>query len=76
LKALLADSFNFSMDDRFYFFLRFSKKLLNKSISFLRRSCVISGYAKAVFCRFFLCRHKIKRYASGGFVSGMRKSSF
>jgi ribosomal protein S14 len=76
LKGLLADSLNFCMDDKFYFFFKFSRKLLKKSISYFKNSCFISGYSRSVFCRFRLSRHHAKKLSSSGFVVGMRKSSF
>ena len=46
------------------------------SISFFRRSCLISGNCKSVFRFFKLSRYLCKYYASNGFVSGLRKASF
>jgi ribosomal protein S14 len=46
------------------------------SISFFRRSCLLSGNCKSVFRFFKLSRHLCRFYASNGFIMGLRKASF
>jgi ribosomal protein S14 len=60
------------------FYRSISKTLLNKksSISFFRRSCLITGNCRSVSRKFKMVRHFCKHYASYGLISGLRKSSF
>ena len=64
-----------------------SKKIINliyknlyfykyASISFFRRSCLITGNCKSVFCFFKLSRYTIRTLVSNGFLIGLRKASF
>jgi len=46
------------------------------SISFFRRSCLISGNCKSVFRFFKLSRYHCRYYVSNGYISGLRKASF
>jgi ribosomal protein S14 len=46
------------------------------SISFFRRSCLVSGNCRSVFRFFKLSRYHCKYYASNGYISGLRKASF
>ena|ERR1700761_849376 len=46
------------------------------SISFFRRSCVLSGNCKSVSRFFKLSRYLCRYYASNGFIVGLRKASF
>lgn len=46
------------------------------SISFFRRSCLISGNCRSVFRFFKLSRYLCKYYASNGYIVGLRKASF
>jgi ribosomal protein S14 len=46
------------------------------SISFFRRSCLISGNCRSVFQFFKLSRYLCKYYASNGYIVGLRKASF
>src|SRR5690349_13170624 len=47
-----------------------------KSISFFRRSCLLSGNCKSVFRFFKLSRYDCRFYGSYGYISGLRKASF
>jgi ribosomal protein S14 len=59
------------------FFRRVSKILLKKtSISFYRRSCLMTGNCRSVSRKFKMVRHFCKAYASSGFLIGLRKASF
>lgn len=46
------------------------------SISFFRRSCLLSGNCKSVSRFFKLSRYLCRYYASNGFIVGLRKASF
>jgi len=46
------------------------------SLSFFRRHCLLSGNGKSIFRFFKLSRYLCKHYASNGFITGLRKSSF
>ena len=46
------------------------------SISFYRRSCLLSGNCRSVHRFFKLSRYLCRYYASNGFIIGLRKSSF
>ena len=46
------------------------------SISFFRRTCILSGNCRSVFRFFKLSRYHCRYYASNGFVVGLRKASF
>jgi len=56
----------------------YRNKIFNKysSISFFRRSCLISGNSRSVFRFFKLSRYLCRYYASNGFIMGLRKASF
>lgn len=60
--------------------LYFSKLFLHfnelSSISRYRNSCLFSNYGRSVFRQFKLSRHFAKRFASNGYLLGLRKSSF
>jgi len=53
-----------------YYFYKFA------SISYFRKSCLISGNCRSVFKFFKLSRYICKSYASNGFFTGLRKASF
>ena len=64
-----------------------SKKLINlaynnlyfykySSTSFFRRSCLITGNCRSVFCFFKLSRYSVRLYALNGILAGLRKASF
>jgi ribosomal protein S14 len=46
------------------------------SVSFFRRSCILSGNCRSVFRLFKLSRYLCRYYASNGLISGLRKASF
>jgi len=54
----------------------FKKFPYNSSISRYRRYCMFLGNCRAVLQRFKLSRHCCKKYATLGYCSGLRKSSF
>ena len=60
------------------FFRLVSKTVLKKStsVSFFRRSCLMTGNCRSVSRRFKMVRHFCKSYASYGLLSGLRKASF
>jgi len=46
------------------------------SLSFFRRSCILSGNCRSVNRQFKLSRYLCRYYASNGFIMGLRKASF
>ena len=54
----------------------FKKFPYNSSISRYRRYCIYLGNCRAVLQTFKLSRHCCKKYATLGYFSGLRKSSF
>jgi len=46
------------------------------SVSFFRRSCILSGNCRSVSRLFKLSRYLCRYYASNGLISGLRKASF
>lgn len=56
----------------------YRKKIFYKysSLSFFRRSCILSGNCRAVNRSFKLSRYLCRYYASNGYIMGLRKASF
>jgi len=75
LKSLLS-YFHSQHKSRYYLFDLMRRFRQKASLSFIRRSCVLSGYTKSVFQKFKLSRHSGKFLASNGYLIGYRKSSF
>jgi ribosomal protein S14 len=75
LKSLMAN-FNFNMNNKIYWTQIWVQYNKFSSISFYRRSCLITGFSRSVSRRFKLVRHFCKNYASNGLLMGLRKSSF
>lgn len=75
LKSLMANE-RISFNQKIYLRRIFDHYDKTQAISFYRRSCLMTGHARAVFQQFKLCRHQMKYYASHGFISGLRKASF
>lgn len=75
LKSFLSSSF-YSIFDKMYFnrlllfFTRYN------SLSICRNCCLFSNSSRVVFRRFRLSRHFSKKFASNGYLLGLRKSSF
>jgi len=46
------------------------------SISFFRRSCILSGNCRSIFRFFRFSRYLGKYFANNGLIMGLRKSSF
>lgn len=75
LKSLLYN-INYSFFFKLYFDNFFKKFLYNSSISRYRTSCMFHGNSRSVFQRFKLSRDVAKNFASNGFLTGLKKSSF
>jgi small subunit ribosomal protein S14 len=75
LKSLLASS-SFFFSEKVFFYKAFQKFSFKSSISFYRRSCLITGSSRSVFKMFKLSRNQSKAKASHGYIVGLRKSSF
>lgn len=75
LKSFLSSSI-YSIFDKMYFnslLLFFAK---HNSLSICRNCCLFSNSSHVVFRRFRLSRHFSKKFASDGYLLGLRKSSF
>ena len=46
------------------------------SVSYFRRSCLVTGNCRSVFRFFKLSRYTCRLYASNGLLTGLRKASF
>jgi len=75
LRSLLSSCF-FSFADRIFFYRSFQRFNFHSSLSFYRRSCLLTGHTRSVFRLFKLCRHQVKFLSSFGEVIGLRKASF
>lgn len=77
LKFFLANQYkNFKSNKIIKFIYRNKYYYKYSSISFFRRSCLLSGNCKSVSRFFKLSRYLCRYYASNGFISGLRKASF
>jgi len=54
----------------------FKKYPYDSSISKYRTYCLILGNSRAILRTFKLSRHSCKKYATYGYLTGLRKSSF
>jgi len=75
LRSLLSSCF-FEFMDKIFFYRSFQRFSFRSSISFYRRSCLLTGHTRSVFRLFKLCRHQVKSLSSFGQVVGFRKASF
>lgn len=75
LKSLLYNN-NYPFFFKLYFDKNFKNFTYNSSISKYRTSCLFLGNSRSVFQRFKLSRHIAKKFASNGFLVGLKKSSF
>jgi len=73
---LLNQSKNFKSNKIIKFIYRNKFFYKYSSISFFRRSCLLSGNCRSVFRFFKLSRYLCRHYASNGYISGLRKASF
>lgn len=76
LKSLLYNNINYPFLFKIYFDFKFKKFTFKSSISKARTSCMFLGNSRSVFRRFKMSRHLCKKYASFGFLVGLKKSSF
>ena len=75
LKSLLRSScYDINLKIYFSNLLHMYSKI--SSISRYRSCCGFSRFGRVVIRKFSLSRHFCKRFASNGFLTGMRKSSF
>jgi len=75
LKSLLSNN-RLIFNQKIYLRRLFDCYDKTSSVSYYRRSCLLTGHSRAVFKTFKFCRHQTKFYASHGFISGLRKASF
>lgn len=77
LKSLLFNTHkDAGIKKKLYYDKKFKNFNTKGSISRCRTSCMFLGNTRSVFRRFKLSRHAAKKYASHGFIPGLRKSSF
>jgi ribosomal protein S14 len=77
IKYFLSNQYNNFKSNKIIKFI-YRNKFYHKysSVSFFRRSCLISGNCRSVFRFFKLSRYLCKHYASNGYIVGLRKASF
>lgn len=75
LKSLLYN-IKYSFFFKIYFDFKFKKFSYKSSIAKYRKYCILLGNSRSIFQRFKLSRHILKKYASNGFITGLKKSSF
>jgi ribosomal protein S14 len=77
VKFFLANQYkNFKSNKIIKFIYRNKYYYKYSSISFFRRSCILSGNCRSVFRFFKLSRYLCRYYASNGYIVGLRKASF
>lgn len=80
IKKLILKSLLYNIEYPFFYKLyfdnNFKKFSFKSSISKNRKYCMFLGNSRCIFQRFKLSRHSCKKYASHGFISGLKKSSF
>jgi len=77
IKYFLSNQYkNFKSNNIIKFIYRNKFYYKYMSLSFFRRHCLHSGNGKSTFRFFKLSRYLCKHYASNGFITGLRKSSF
>jgi ribosomal protein S14 len=74
LKSLLYNNNTFIL--KLYFDKYFKKFSKYTSISQCRTNCLFLKNSRSIFKRFKMSRHIAKKYASHGFLTGLKKSSF
>jgi ribosomal protein S14 len=75
LKSLIYNN-NYPFFFKYYFDKIFKKFLFNLSISKFRTYCIFLGNSKSIFRKFKFSRIICKKYASNGYIIGLKKSSF
>ncbi len=75
LKSLMLNSIK-NFYKKLFFDYKFKKFTYKSSISRYRHSCVFLGNSRSIIQQFKLSRHSCKKYASHGFLVGLRKASF
>ena len=76
--ALEAIINNVSLSDEERYEARLKMQALprNASPSRLRNRCQLTGRPRGVFCKFGLCRHKVRELAFNGEIPGVVKASW
>lgn len=75
IKSLMYNK-NSTIDQKYYFDFKYKKFPYTSSISKARTNCVFIGNNKSIFKKFKMSRDIFKKYASYGFITGIRKASF
>jgi ribosomal protein S14 len=80
IKKLILKSLLYNKDYLFKFKLYYDKVYKKfkycTSIAKLQTFCLILKNKKSIFRKFKLSRHTIKKYASNGYIIGLKKASF
>jgi ribosomal protein S14 len=75
LKSLLYNK-KYPFFFKLYFDYKFKKFSYKSSIAKYRKYCMFLGNSRSIFQNFKLSRHILKKYASNGYIVGLKKSSF
>ncbi len=75
LKSLIANSVA-PLNKKLCYDYFFKKIKSSTSICKIRTNCLFLFNSRSVKKKFKLSRHSCKKYAAGGFLTGLRKSSF
>lgn len=76
IKAILNNKYKDFKSLKFYKYINNTILKKQSSLSFYRRSCLLTGNCRSVFRKFKMVRHFCKSYASLGLIAGLRKASF
>lgn len=75
IKSLLYN-YNNTIYQKLYFDKKYKQFTFKSSIARARTSCIFLGNNKSIFNNFKMSRDMFKKYASEGYIIGLRKSSF
>lgn len=75
LRAIIKDS-SATLEDKLAAQKRMQNLPFNSCKTRIQRRCSLTGRPHAVYRRFGLCRHALRRLASCGDIPGMRKASW
>ncbi len=76
IKSLIYNNIKNNFYKKLFYDFKFKKFTYNSSIARYRNNCMYLGNSRAIIRQFKLSRHSCKKYASLGFLIGLRKSSF
>lgn len=76
IKSLIYNNIAINYYKKLFYDFKFKKFSYYSSIAKYRNNCMYLGNSRAVIRQFKLSRHSCKKYASLGFLIGLKKSSF